>query len=504
MVGRCTCNCSRGYLVWVHYLRHHALVIRPRFTISILSMFDLAKVMRCVSSVMANSRDYNLILTDNGATDGIPEYFDALASQHSFVRVIHNPKNLGFQFPNKVALAQCATPYFVMLNDDAEVPSGWLNKIEEVFKANPRAALVGPSGSPCSLRDNFSGYVGPQVEYIEGACCACKTDVVTKLGLFPDYLEGAYLEDIALSLTVRKAGFSIHLAPFQIVHHGSQTSKRVPEVKQWVANNWAAMFKHWPDYFATRKFDGEKDCRATLVYVHVPQRPEFVQHATRFVKSYHRQHPGMDHDTVIVCNGPVSGEQLFQELPNVRFVEHNNDGWDIGAYRKAAESITTDLMLCCGSQTTFHQPGWLSRFLEAWAKHGPGLYGSTATYQIRPHLNTSGFACAPTMLLRYHGPISTKQDRYNFEHGTNAFWMQMAGLGYPVKLVTVDGEYDWQNWRRPANIYCRGDQSNCLLWFRMNHEFAAMNPGRRAFMSQISDELTDPYFKEQLKEPQPA
>ena len=479
-------------------------MIRPRFTISVLSMFDLPKVMRCLGSVMNHSRDYQLTLTDNGAIDGIPEYFDALAAQHLHIKVVHNPRNLGFQFPNKIALSQCSTPYFVMLNDDTEVPPGWLTKLEATFKANPRAVLVGPMQSPCSLHDNFSGYVGPQVEYIEGSCCACRTEIVARLGLFPDYLEGAYLEDIDLSLRVRESGFSIHHAPFQIVHHGSQTAKRVPEVGQWVANNWAAMFKRWPNYFTTRRFESEKDVRVALVYIHVPSNRKFETDATEFVSSYLANPPGIQHETMIVCNSETPNHyraELFNQLPGVRVIQHNNDGWDIGGYLAAAKQLAgeCDVMICCGSQTTFPKPGWLLRFLEAWSKYGPGVYGSCATYQIRPHINTSGFACAPAMLLRYQGPISTKRDRYEFEHGAHAFWIQMAQAGYPVKLVTHnDGELDWKDWRKPMGIYCRGDQWNCLTWFRMNKEFSRMSPAQKQYMSSISDTLTDETFRRML------
>lgn len=478
-------------------------MIRPRFTISILSMFDLAKVMRCISSVMLNSRDYRLILTDNGAEDGIPQYFDALAAQHRFITVAHNPRNLGFQFPNTLALTQCSTPYFITLNDDTEVPPGWLTRLEVVFQSNPRAALAGPMGAPCSLHSNFGGHAGQQLEYIEGSCCCCKTEVVNKLGLYSDQLKGAYLEDVDLSLRVREAGFTIHQAPFQIVHHGSQTSRRVPEVKEWIAHNSAYMHRRWSGYFQTRKFPGERDVRVTLVYIHVPGNRKFEADASEFVNSYVKHPPGLSHDTLIVVNATHPGrfnEALFSRLPNVKVMNHDNDGWDIGGYRAAARQLNgvSDAMLCCGSQSTFPGPGWLLRFMEAWAKHGTGLYGSCATYQIRPHINTSGFLCAPEMLLRYQGAVSTKRDRYEFEHGENAFWIQMATAGYPVKLVTHDGEYDWPQWRKPMNIYCRGDQSNCLVWFRMNREFNRMPPGQRQFMSSISDVLEDETFKEQL------
>lgn len=479
-------------------------MIRPRFTISILSMFDLQKVMRCIGSVLLNSRDYQLVLTDNGAVDGIHEYFDALAEQHKFIRVVHNPRNLGFQFPNQLVLAQCTTPYFITLNDDTEVPPGWLTKLEAVFKSNPRAALVGPMGSPCSLDENFQGYQGHQVEYIEGSCCCAKTELVVQHGLYSDQLKGAYMEDIDLSLRVRELGFSIHLAPFQIVHHRSQTARRVPEVKEWIAHNSRYMQRRWSGYFKLRQFPGEKNTRATLVYIHVPGDRKFDIHAKEFADSYNKNPPGVSHDTLVVLNGAKTqhyNEALFKGLPNLTVMNHDNSGWDIGGYIAAARALKggTDMMLCCGSQTVFHKPGWLVRFLEAWAKHGPGVYGSCATYQIRPHLNTSGFACAPEMLTGYRGNVVTKRERYDFEHGPDAFWMQMAAAGYSVKLVTFSGEYDWPDWRKPQNIYCRGDQSNCVMWFRMNQEFNRMNPGQKQFMSNLSDKLEDRHFMEQLK-----
>ena len=475
-------------------------MIRPRFTISILCMFDLARVMRCISSVMSNSRDYNLVLTDNGAEDGIPQYFDALARQYSFIKVVHNPRNLGFQFPNKLAFGQCATPYFITLNDDAEVPPGWLKCIEDTFRKNPRAALVGPMGSPCSLYEDFNAHVGHQVEYIEGSCCACKTDIVAKLGLFSDQLKGAYLEDQDLSLRVREAGFSIHLAPFQIVHHRSSTARQVPEVKEWIAHNIAYMHRRWSGYFQTRAFANEKPVRATVVYVHVPGKPEFAVHAKRFVDSYIKNPPGIDHDTLIVCNGDETPGELFTTLPNVTMVHHNNTGMDIGAYLLAAKLVGTDVQVSCGSHTTFRKPGWLLRMLEVWATHGPGVYGCTASYQIRPHLNTSGFWCAPEMLRRYQGQVVTKQDRYEFEHGPNAFWIQMATAGWPVKLITPDEELDWQEWRNPRNGFCKGDQSDCMLWYHILESYQLMPYGQKSSMSNLCDTLTDSVFLEQLNE----
>lgn len=473
-------------------------MIRPRFTISILSMRDLPTVMRCVSSVMANSRDYNLILTSNGAKDGIPEYFDALAKQCKFIKVIHNPTNLGFQQPNRIAFSQCTTNYFVMLNDDTEVPPGWLAALEQPFSRNPRAALTGPVGMPCSLKEDFNGYIGERVEYIEGACCCCKTEVIRKLGLFPHYLKFAYMEDQDLSLRVRQAGYSIHLVPFNLVHHRSNTSKHVPEARQWIAHNQREMLKRWASYFPNRKFEGEKDCTLTLVYIHVPQNRELVAQAKRFVETYKKFPPGMQHETLVIRQSKLPIDDSFlNHLPNVMFLTHNNEGWDIGGYIFAARHVKTDVMLCMGTSTHFHKPGWLVRVLESWQKHGPGFYGATASYQIRPHFNTTGFWCPPELLTGYQGRVSTREDRYAFEHGPDACWIQAARRGFPTKLVTWEGEHDWPEWRKPKDIHWRGNQSNVLFFWRLNAEYAVMPPGKKAAYEKMVNELTDPMFKEQ-------
>lgn len=253
--------------------------------------------------------------------------------------------------------------------------------------------------------------------------------------------------------------------------------------------------------------------KITLAYIYPESgsNGHFVE-AFRFIHTYHQFPPGAAHDTLIISNGgPCDPEAaaLFATLPGCRMVEHDDTGWDIGGYLAAARTVEADLMVCCGGNLYFHRAGWLARLAEARKKHGPGLYGTSASYERSPHLNTTGFACPPGELACYPYPVVTKQDRYVFEHGranasldltepdrnmNRAFWRVVYRKGMPVKLVTWDGEWDWWQWRRPPNIYRRGDQSNMLVWWKLSDAYGESTGHDQRIFSASTDTLADPDF----------
>jgi hypothetical protein len=228
--------------------------------------------------------------------------------------------------------------------------------------------------------------------------------------------------------------------------------------------------------------------RIELVYVHV-KSPHYMALSKRFVQSYKANPPGYEHSTTIVCNGGPLDEEikdLFKEMPGLKFFVHDNSGWDIGAYLVLSKSIDCDLMFCLASSGYVKKPGWLKRIADAYLKFGPGLYGTLASHEIRPHFCTTGFGVSPEILRRQTLRRGSPNPRYEFEHGPN--WM----VGYcirkniPVKLVTWDGEYDWRDWRRPENVYAKGDQSNCLTFFKHSDSYEASDPVEKSRRTQIA------------------
>lgn len=229
-----------------------------------------------------------------------------------------------------------------------------------------------------------------------------------------------------------------------------------------------------------------------LCYVCVSNGNKTTDLAVRFVTTYHAFPPGVEHDTLILCNGgPLKTEHalLFSGMNAKMFPRQNDGGWDISAYIDAARGPCSqyDAMLCCGESIYFHRKGWLSRFVDAWERSGVGMYGSLSSNLVRGHLNTTGFLSSPSLIGGYPKTVNDKKSRYEFEHGQQALWRTIYRRGLPVRLVTWDGEYDPHQWRMPKNILWRGDQSNCLMWCQHVDRYREMDENTKRTWSRNAD-----------------
>lgn len=232
--------------------------------------------------------------------------------------------------------------------------------------------------------------------------------------------------------------------------------------------------------------------KIALVYVAVTNGQQTADFASRFVATYHENPPGVNHSTVIACNGgplPLWLSLMFESLRPQFFPRANTPDYDIGAYLQAAKGpcADSDMMVCLGESIYFHRPGWLTRLVEAWEHNGPGMYGSFTSNLVRAHINTTGFAAPTKFLASCRAHIYGRNGRYEFEHGKEAFWRQLHAKKYPVKLVTWDGEYSPQNWRNPPNILWRGDQSNCLMFCGHTDRYRAANDRVKRWWERAAD-----------------
>lgn len=203
--------------------------------------------------------------------------------------------------------------------------------------------------------------------------------------------------------------------------------------------------------------------------------------------------PGVDHSTIIICNGgplKTSTSMVFAPM-NPQFLARNNDdGFDLSGYMEVANGIGKDFdaMLCLGESVYCHREGWMARLVEAWERHGPGMYGPFASHNVRAHLNTTAFMCPPALLAEY--PVSTwnRALRYEFEHGMSALWRRTQAKGLPTMLVTWDGEWEPGKWRYPKDILWRGTQTNLLLFCNHSERWFHATPRQRQEWSQKADQ----------------
>lgn len=232
--------------------------------------------------------------------------------------------------------------------------------------------------------------------------------------------------------------------------------------------------------------------RIALAYITVSQGVATADFAARFVATYHEFPAGEPHELFVVCNGgPLALETglLFASAPCRFFPRENSPGWDLDGFRAAARGPCADfdMLLCLGESVYFHRAGWLTRLAEAWGKYGPGMYGPFASHCVRAHLNTNAFAVAPKWLTEYPFTADNRAERYGFEHGERAFWRWLNARRLPTMLVTWDGEWNPGQWRYPANILTRGNQSNCLMFCNHTERFTMAPLPVKMSMAAASD-----------------
>ena len=89
-------------------------------------------------SVDTSGMEVELVVIDNGSTDGSPEWVRA---EYPQVRVLENDEN-NYTKALNLGIAATDSDYVVITNNDAYVHEGWLTGLLDVFQADERIGAV--------------------------------------------------------------------------------------------------------------------------------------------------------------------------------------------------------------------------------------------------------------------------------------------------------------------------------------------------------------------------
>lgn len=138
-----------------------------------------AAVATVVEAIGARFRDYELLVFNDGSTDRTGEIAEELAVRNPRIRVIHNPRNMGFGYNYSRGVQLARMEYVAMFPGDNEIPK---EAIQIILDAVGSAEIVVPYAANPSVRSwsrrliskGFVGIVnsmfGLRLRYFNGPC----------------------------------------------------------------------------------------------------------------------------------------------------------------------------------------------------------------------------------------------------------------------------------------------------------------------------------------------
>ncbi len=218
---------------------------------------------KCIGSVIEHppSLPYEIVVVDNASTDGSVEWLrtleSSLRSGRAHLRLIENAENLGFGRANNRAFEQTNAPLLFLLNSDAEVKEGAIDKLIEAVGVDKNVGGCGPkllntdgSLQPSVYRNPPTAWeilvtglrlyyllpgrlrgailLGPYWDHstrrkarmLSGAAILIRREVIDSVGGFDEDFH-FYGEDIELCLRIVNSGWELLFEPgAQVVHHG--------------------------------------------------------------------------------------------------------------------------------------------------------------------------------------------------------------------------------------------------------------------------------------------
>jgi GT2 family glycosyltransferase len=226
---------------------------------------------------VSSGDESEVFVADNASSDDSVKW---ISDNFPEVSIIKLDKNHGFAGGYNLALERIDAKYYVLLNSDVEVTSGWLEPLVRIMDGNPGIASCQPkilsynnkvqfeyAGAAGGLIDKY-GYPfcrGRIFNYIEkdtgqydsdidifwssGACMIVRSDAWKRCGGFDD-LFFAHMEEIDLCWRFNKAGYRVSYIADSVVYHvgGGSLSYDSP-FKTFLnfRNNLFLLYKNLPD-----------------------------------------------------------------------------------------------------------------------------------------------------------------------------------------------------------------------------------------------------------------
>jgi O-antigen biosynthesis protein len=241
------------------YSHHKSIMLTTNLVSIIVPCFNTLRFTKmCINSIIKyTTYPYELIVIDNGSTDGTCKYLNKLKkrliisnkrSLRAFKPVINN-RNLGVSAALNHGIGISKGQYVCYLNNDVIVTVEWLEGLIKCAESDERIGIVGCS---TNMAKNSAGLFPKtaglrnikeiqktaaaisilrrgqyeKAHFIYGFCMLIKRCIIDKIGLFDESFYPCGGDDLDYSIRVKKAGYwLINAGDVFIFHFFSKATK---------------------------------------------------------------------------------------------------------------------------------------------------------------------------------------------------------------------------------------------------------------------------------------
>ena len=252
-----------------------------RVAIVIVSFNTRSRLEACLASLRAAppATSHDVVVIDNGSKDGSPAAVEAWWPE---VRLVRLEANTGFAHAANVGIRRSAGEMVLLLNSDAVVPAGSIDRLVAALDADQAAAVAGPRivAPDGTVELSFGRMISPwnelrqklrqraaashlrlasrwaarrtasahYVDWVSGACLLVRRRDAEAVGLL-DERYFLYTEDVDFCAAVRARGRRVLFTPAaEIVHARGSSRATDPAAAQaaYRRSHLAFYAKHHP------------------------------------------------------------------------------------------------------------------------------------------------------------------------------------------------------------------------------------------------------------------
>ncbi|MFC4099616.1 glycosyltransferase family 2 protein [Paenibacillus xanthanilyticus] len=222
---------------------------------------QLAYLKSCIASIVDHTDlPYEIIIVDNGSTDGTAAFLQSLSGQIRY-RILDS--NRGFAGATNTGLMMAKGQTLLLLNNDTIVTDRWLDNLLTCLNSDPRIGMVGP------VTNYISGSQQIEVPYVNveempefarefnrsdsakwhltdrltGFCLLFRRELLERTGYLDEGYAIGNFEDDDYNVRVRLQGRLLVIARDTFIHHyGSVSIKALGSELEAVNRNNSTFF----------------------------------------------------------------------------------------------------------------------------------------------------------------------------------------------------------------------------------------------------------------------